>query len=343
MTTGPILIIMQSIAQFGKEMAFVSKKTHVPKNKAKDLYQKLKTIRLFEEKVDELFRLGKIPGTIHTSIGQEAVAVGVSEAMTDQDLVIATHRGHGHCIMRGADLGSMMAELMGRATGLCRGKGGSMHIVDVARGMLGAIGIVGMGMPISVGVGLAIKMKKTNQVCVCFFGDNASASGAFHEALNVSTLWKLPVVFVCENNFYGISVSIEKTCCVEDIAQRAKGYGIPGVVIDGMDVLAVQNAAKKAISRARTGEGPSLLECKTYRFLGHSRGDPPYGPYRTKEEWESWKKRDPCLNLVKVTGLSPDEVTALDKEVAEHIEKAATFAESSPHPEAGSIFEDVYA
>jgi TPP-dependent pyruvate/acetoin dehydrogenase alpha subunit len=244
--------------------------------------------------------------------------------------------------MRGADLKAMMAELFGRATGLCKGKGGSMHIVDVKRGMLGAMGIVGAGMPIAAGVGLAIKMQKTGQVCVCFFGDNASNGGPFHEAHNVSSLWKLPVVFVCENNLYGISVSVKKSTSVEDIAVRAKGYNMPGVVVDGMDVLAVYRAAKEAVERARGGEGPSLLECKTYRFLGHSRGDPPYGPYRTKEELDSWKKRDPRLLLIKQGELSPEEVERIDKEVAEAIEEAIRYAEASPQPDIKVALEDVY-
>ncbi|MGD0626941.1 MAG: thiamine pyrophosphate-dependent dehydrogenase E1 component subunit alpha, partial [Thermodesulfobacteriota bacterium] len=311
----------------------MGKTTETSKEKFREWYRKLMTIRRFEEKVDEFFRQGKITGAVHTSVGQEAVAVGVSAALEERDLVVATHRGHGHCLMRGADLKAMMAELFGRATGLCKGKGGSMHIVDVKRGMLGAMGIVGAGMPIAAGVGLAIKMQKTGQVCVCFFGDNASNGGPFHEAHNVSSLWKLPVVFVCENNLYGISVSVKKSTSVEDIAVRAKGYNMPGVVVDGMDVLAVYRAAKEAVERARRGEGPSLLECKTYRFLGHSRGDPPYGPYRTKEELDSWKKRDPRLLLIKQGELSPEEVERIDKEVAEAIEEAIRYAEASPQPD----------
>ena len=320
----------------------MGKTTEVSKEKFREWYRKLMTIRRFEEKVDEFFRQGKITGAVHTSVGQEAVAVGVSAALEERDLVVATHRGHGHCIMRGADLKAMMAELFGRATGLCKGKGGSMHIVDVKRGMLGAMGIVGAGMPIAAGVGLAIKMQKTGQVCVCFFGDNASNGGPFHEAHNVSSLWKLPVVFVCENNLYGISVSVKKSTSVGDIAVRAQGYNMPGVVVDGMDVLAVYKAAKEAVERARRGEGPSLLECKTYRFLGHSRGDPPYGPYRTKEEVDSWKKRDPRLLLIEQGGLSPEEVERFDKEVGEAIEEAIRFAEASPQPDIKVALEDVY-
>ena len=320
----------------------MARTVEVSKEKFREWYRKLMTIRRFEEKVDEFFRQGKVVGAVHTSVGQEAVAVGVAAALKKEDLVIATHRGHGHCIMRGADLKAMMAELFGKATGLCKGKGGSMHIVDVKKGMLGAMGIVGAGMPIAAGVGLAVKMQKTGQVCVCFFGDNASNGGPFHEAHNVASLWKLPVVFVCENNLYGISVSVKKSTSVGDIAVRAQGYNMPGVVVDGMDVLSVYEAAKEAVERARRGEGPSLLECKTYRFLGHSRGDPPYGPYRTKEEVDSWKKRDPRLLLIKQGGLSPEEIERIDKEVAEAIEEAVRYADASPQPDIKVALEDVY-
>jgi TPP-dependent pyruvate/acetoin dehydrogenase alpha subunit len=212
----------------------MGKAVEISRDRFRVLYRKLMTIRRFEEKVDEFFRQGKVIGAVHTSVGQEAVAVGVAEALNENDLVIATHRGHGHCLMRGAELKPMMAELFGKATGLCKGKGGSMHIVDVKKGMLGAMGIVGAGMPIAAGVGLAIKMQKTGQVCACFFGDNSSNGGPFHESLNVASLWKLPVVFVCENNLYGISVSAKKSTSVQDIAVRGKGYDIPGVVVDGM-------------------------------------------------------------------------------------------------------------
>ena len=308
-----------------------------------NLYRKLSMIRRFEEKVDELFRQGRIKGAIHVSVGEEAVAVGVAEALKEKDLVMATHRGHGHCIAKGGDISRMMAELFGRSTGYCRGKGGSMHIIDVKKGMLGAVGIVGAGLPIATGVGVAIKMQKTRQVCVCLFGDGASNGGMFHEALNVAALWKLPIVFVCENNLYGLSVSMKKSSAVKDIAVRAKAYDIPGAVVDGMDVLAVWKATEKAVKRARDGRGPSLLECKTYRFLGHSRGDPPYGPYRTQEELETWKKRDPFLFLIKQGGLTSNEVERIDKEVSEVVEEAVRFAEESPEPDVDVALEDIYA
>ena len=307
-----------------------------------NLYRKLSMIRRFEEKVDELFRQGKIKGAIHVSVGEEAVAVGVAEALSEKDLVMATHRGHGHCIAKGGDISRMMAELFGRSTGYCRGKGGSMHIIDVKKGMLGAVGIVGAGLPIATGVGVAIKMQKTGQVCACLFGDGASNGGMFHEALNVAALWKLPIVFVCENNLYGLSVSMKKSSAVKDIAVRAKAYDIPGAVVDGMDVLAVWKATEKAVRRARDGRGPSLLECKTYRFLGHSRGDPPYGPYRTQEELETWKRRDPLSLLIKRGGLTSNEVERIDREVSEVVEEAVRFAEESPEPDVGVALEDIY-
>lgn len=308
-----------------------------------NLYRKLSMIRRFEEKVDELFRQGRIKGAIHVSVGEEAVAVGVAEALKEKDLVMATHRGHGHCIAKGGDISRMMAELFGRSTGYCRGKGGSMHIIDVKKGMLGAVGIVGAGLPIATGVGVAIKMQKTGQVCVCLFGDGASNGGMFHEALNVAALWKLPIVFVCENNLYGLSVSMKKSSAVKDIAVRAKAYDIPGAVVDGMDVLAVWKATEKAVKRARDGKGPSLLECKTYRFLGHSRGDPPYGPYRIQEELEAWKRRDPLSVLIKRGGLISNEVERIDKEVSEVVEESVRFAAESPEPDVDVALEDIYA
>ena len=321
----------------------MAKTTELPKKRYLELYSKVMIIRKLEEKVDEVFRAGVIYGPVHTSVGQEALAVGVAEALNEDDFVLATHRGHGHCLMRGADLNLMMAELRGKATGLCKGKGGSMHIVDVKKGMLGAMGIVGQGMPLATGVGLALKLQKRPQICVCFFGDNASAGGPFHESLNCSSLWKLPVVFVCENNLYGLSVSLEKSSSVKDIAVRAKGYNMPGVVVDGMDVLAVYEEAKKAVKRARSGKGPTLLECKTYRFLGHSRGDPAYGPYRTKEELDKWKKRDPLLVLQEQGKLTTEEVERIERDATAKIEEAVRFAEESPEPDVGTVLEHIYA
>lgn len=307
------------------------------------IYKLLLRVRRFDEKAYDLFGQGILPGSIHTYIGMEAVAVGVGINLEPQDYTIATHRGHGHCLMRGSDMKLMMAELLGKKTGLCRGKGGSMHIIDVERGMLGANGIVAQGIPIATGVGLSIQYRKSNQVCVCFFGDGASNAGVFHEGLNVSAVWKLPVVFVCENNQYALSVAAKKVTSVEDIADRAHGYGIPGIVVDGMDVTAVSEVARQAIDRARQGQGPTLMECKTYRFLGHSRGDPPYGPYRSKEEVLEWKRRDPLIVFREKTRLEDSVIRAIEKEVEQELEEAVAFAMSSPDPDVSEALDDIYA
>ena len=313
------------------------------KEDARRIYRNLLLIRRFDEKADALFVQGRLPGAIHTYIGEEAVAVGIGINLEPQDYIVGTHRGHGHCLMRGSAPKLMMAELLGKKTGLCKGKGGSMHVIDVKNGMLGANGIVAEGIPIAVGVGLSIQYRNTDQVCVCFFGDGASNSGPFHEGLNVAALWKLPVVFVCENNHYALSASVKKVTSVENIADRAHGYGIPGIVVDGMDVIAVSETARTAISRARKGEGPTLMECKTYRFLGHSRGDPPSGPYRTKEELMAWKSRDPLELFAKKIALEESVIQEIDQEIIREIEDAVRFAEESPNPDLDEALQDVYA
>lgn len=308
----------------------------------RDMYAKMMKIRLFEEKADELFVKGQLPGAIHTSIGQEAVAVGVASALRPDDVVIATHRAHGHCLMKGVDVKGMFAELLGKKSGTCKGKGGSMHIIDASKSMLGANGIVGQQIPIATGAGMAIKAKGKHQVCACFFGDGASNSGVFHEALNLASLWKLPVIYVCENNLYAVSVPVSKSTCVKDIAVRAKGYDIPGVVVDGMDVIAVYEATSKAVERARKGDGPTLIECKAYRFMGHSRGDPAHGPYRTKEELESWKKKDPIKKLLRMIKLSDQEVKKIEEDLVAEIEEAVRFAQKSPYPGPQEALQDLY-
>ena len=313
------------------------------KEDARRIYQSLLRIRRFDEKADELFIQGLLPGTIHTYIGQEAVAVGVGMNLEPQDYVVGTHRGHGHCLIRGSAMSLMFAELLGKKTGLCKGKGGSMHIIDVEKGMLGANGIVAEGIPIATGVGLSIHYRKSDQVCACFFGDGASNSGPFHEGLNVAAVWKLPVIYVCENNQYALSVSSKKVTSVENIADRAHGYGIPGVVVDGMDVVAVLEAARTAIERARRGEGPTLLECKTYRFLGHSRGDPPYGPYRTKEELLKWKSRDALEVFRKKSGLDDSVVQEIVREVEREIDEAVHYARESPDPDVAEVLDELYS
>ncbi|HHE71655.1 MAG TPA: thiamine pyrophosphate-dependent dehydrogenase E1 component subunit alpha, partial [Chloroflexi bacterium] len=229
------------------------------------------TIRAFEERAEQLYALGKVHGTMHLSIGEEASAVGSIAALRPDDLILSTHRGHGHCIAKGADLNRMMAEFLGKETGYCRGRGGSMHIADVAGGNLGANGVVGGGLPISVGVGLALRMQKRDQIVLCFFGDGAANNGAFHESLNMAAIWKLPVVFVCENNQYAMSLSVRRAFAIERISDRAAAYGMPGVTVDGNDLLAVYQAVSSAVQRARANQGPTLIENVTYRWRGHSK------------------------------------------------------------------------
>jgi len=308
------------------------------------LYTKMLTIRRFEERVSELFAAGKLPGFIHLYIGEEAVATGVCANLRDDDFITSTHRGHGHLIAKGGDLKLMMAELYGRKTGYCKGKGGSMHIADVGLGILGANGIVGGGPPIATGAALSAQYRGTDQVAVCFFGDGASNQGTFHEGLNLASIWKLPVIFVCENNFYGISMSQARHMHVADIADRAAAYDIPGVVVDGNDVLAVYEAAQEAVKRARAGEGPTLIECKTYRHRGHFEGDPTV--YRSKEELETWLKKDPIrrfeAKLLEMGLLTAEESKRIDSELRARVEEAVAFAEASPYPAPAEIFDDVY-
>ncbi|MEM3054951.1 MAG: thiamine pyrophosphate-dependent dehydrogenase E1 component subunit alpha, partial [Candidatus Bathyarchaeia archaeon] len=264
---------------------------NLAKEKLIEMYGKMLEIRLFEEKVFELYAQNLVPGTIHLYTGQEAVAVGVCSALRKDDYITSTHRGHGHCIAKGAELKHVMAEILGKRTGYCKGKGGSMHIADFSLGVLGATAVVGAGIPIAAGAGLSIKLRKTDQVVACFFGDGASNQGTFHEGINMAAIWKLPVIFVCENNLYAMGTRQSLVMVIENIAERASAYGIPGVVVDGNDVLAVYEATFKAVERARKGEGPTLIECKTYRHRGHSRVDP--ARYRPKEEVEAWLAKDP--------------------------------------------------
>jgi len=242
----------------------------LPKTKLIEIYRKMLEIRHFEEKVFDLYGQNLVLGTIHLYAGQEAVAVGVCANLRKDDYVTSTHRGHGHCIAKGARLDKTMAEILGKKTGYCKGKGGSMHIADFSIGMLGATAVVGAGIPIAAGAGLSIKLRGTDQVVACFFGDGASNQGTFHEGINIASVWKLPVIFVCENNLYAMGTRQSIVMAIENIADRAVAYGIPGVVVDGNNVLAVHEATQKAVERARKGEGPTLIECKTYRLKGHS-------------------------------------------------------------------------
>ena len=300
-------------------------------------------IRKFDEMADRLFQEGRVRGTVHTSIGQEATSMGVCANLTDDDVVLATHRGHGTAIAKGSDPKAMMAELLGRKTGLCKGKGGSMHIADLPRGLYGANPIVGANLVIATGVGLAFSIQKQPSVCVAFFGDGASNQGTFHEGVNMSAIWKLPVIYVCENNGYAVSLSAERSTAVADIADRARGYDIPGVVVDGMDVLAVNEAVREAVAWARAGKGPSLLEMKTYRFRGHSRGDPPAGVYRSKDELESWMKKDAVLRLEKHLKMTKKQVEEANANADAVIQEAVDFALASDFPAPEEALEDIYA
>ncbi|MBN1105782.1 MAG: thiamine pyrophosphate-dependent dehydrogenase E1 component subunit alpha [Deltaproteobacteria bacterium] len=297
-----------------------------------DLYRVMVRIRAFEEQGFLSFSRGLTHGVLHLYVGEEAIAAGCIHGLRKDDYITSTHRGHGHLIAKGADLGRMFAELLGKETGYCRGRGGSMHIADVQLGILGANGIVGAGLPIAVGAGLGIQYKGLDQVVLCFFGDGTIATGAFHEALNLASIWRLPVVFVCENNLYGISVSIKKACSLDTLAKRSAGYGIPGVCVDGNDVLAVREAAVEAVERARKGEGPTFLECQTYRWYGHFTADD--GKYRPPEEVKYWKEeRDPIRNFARKL-LEGKEVTQkkldrIHEEVNQEIERAFRFAEES--------------
>jgi pyruvate dehydrogenase E1 component alpha subunit len=309
------------------------------------MYRKMLEIRFFEEKVFDLYGQNLVPGTIHLYAGEEAVAVGVCSNLSKDDYITSTHRGHGHCIAKGADLKRTMAEILGKKTGYCKGKGGSMHIADFSVGMLGATAVVGAGLPIAVGAALSAKLRKTSQVVACFFGEGASNQGTFHESINIASVWSLPVVFVCENNLYAMGTRQSRIMNIQNIADRAAAYGIPGTIVDGNDVLAVYKAAREAFERARTGRGPTLVECKTYRHKGHSRVDP--AKYRPKEEVEHWLAKDPIKQLrqtlVKDKILTLAEIDAIDKEVVEEVADAVNFALQSPYPSAEEALEDVYS
>lgn len=308
------------------------------------MYRKMLEIRNFELEVDRLFKANLIWGTCHLSVGQEASAVGAVAALDEKDMITSTHRGHGHCIAKGGKLPQMFAELLGKETGYCRGRGGSMHIADLEMGNLGANGIVGGGIPIATGAALASKLKKDGKVTLCFFGDGATSQGAFHEAVNLAAVMKLPVVYVCENNLYGMSVPFSKASAVENAADRAKAYNIPGIIVDGNDVEAVYGVVKEAVERARKGEGPSLIETKTYRWLGHSKSDPRV--YRTREEEEEWKQRCPIKRYRQQLiseGVDEEELTKIEKEVEGAIQEALEYAQNSPEPKVEEIMDDVYA
>ena len=312
--------------------------------KLHDILRQMHLIRQFEEGAEQAYMRGLVHGTMHLSIGQEASATGICSVLDKSDYITSTHRGHGHCIAKGADPKFMFAEFFGKDTGYCRGRGGSMHIADLEGGNLGANGIVGGGLPIAVGAALALKQEGRPNVVASFFGDGANNEGAFHESLNMAAIWKLPVLFVCENNQYGMSTSTERSTAVKRIAQRAQAYDIPGVTVDGNSFEEVADAAATAAERARAGAGPTLIECLTYRHRGHSKSD--RNRYRTKEEIESWVARDPIgrfeQTLLQHGLIDAQQIEALVQGVADEIAAAVEYAKESPAPELSSLTSFVY-
>jgi len=310
------------------------------------MLRKMLEIREFELAVSDVYKRGLMPGLAHLYVGEEAIAVGACAALRPTDRITSTHRGHGHCIAKGGNLKLMMAELMGRAPGYCGGKGGSMHIADLDLGILGANGVVGGGFGLATGSGLTARLQGRDDVTLCFFGDGASNQGIFHESINLASIWKLPVVYICENNQYGISMSQARSTNIRDIAQRAQAYGIPGMVVDGNDVLAVHRTITEAVTHARAGDGPVLVECKTYRWFGHHVGDPG-SEYRTNDEVEEWKKRCPIERyrrwLVENGVMEQPAIDALVASVQQEVKEAVAFAENSPFPERSEVTTNVYA
>jgi acetoin:2,6-dichlorophenolindophenol oxidoreductase subunit alpha len=313
-------------------------------NKILGMYEKMFLIRKYEEKIYFLFLEGIMPGTIHQAQGQEATAVGMLYDLRKEDYMTSTHRPAGHCLAKGVSVDSMMAEMFAKSDGCCKGKGGAMHTGDISVGAIPAIAIVGGGMPVAVGIGISCKMRKTDNVVVCFHGDGATNEGAFHESMNAAAIWNLPVIFACENNLYGASTHINKVTKIRDLAIRGDAYGIPREIVDGNDVIKVNEAASRAIERARKGEGPTFLELKTYRRSGHSRNDA--CGYRDKKEEKEWFERDPliiCKNYILEKNLSTvEELKLLENKVLEQIDSAVEFAKSSPYPEPADALKNVY-
>jgi len=308
------------------------------------MYHTMQLIRRFETRVNELYLQGKIPSTLHLYIGQEAVATGTCAHLQDSDYLLSTHRPHGHAIAKGVSIDSIMAELFGKATGCCKGKGGSMHVGDISVGMFPAIAIVGGNTPIAAGAALAQKMNKTKGVTVCFSGDGAANEGAWHESLNAAAIYDLPTIFIVENNLYAASTPFNFSFKVDNVADRACAYGIPGVIVDGNDVLAVYEAVGEAVKRARSGKGPTLVECKTYRQCGHSRSDP--RTYRTKEEEAEWLKKDPIPRhrkfLLSLGDVSEKDIAEIDAQIEADIETAIAFAEESPEPDPAETYTEIF-
>ena len=309
-------------------------------------YETMYKMRRFEEEVFEFYKKGMMPGLAHLYLGEEAVATGVCAALKEDDYIGSTHRGHGHLVGRGADIDKMMAEILGKETGYSKGKGGSMHIMAMDKGILGANGIVGGEIPIATGAAYSAKYRGTDQVAISFFGDSASNEGTFHESINMAAAWNLPIVFVIENNLYGISVDIRDVTNTVDLADRAIGYGIPGVVVDGMDVIAVHQAAEEAVKRARSGNGPTLIECKTYRWQGHHVGDPAtYRERRDVNEKEMWMDRCPLKSfraLMLDQKISEKEIVELEGKIEEAVQASVTFANDSPYPDPSEAYTDIF-
>ena len=304
-------------------------------------YRRMVEIRLFEEKVQELFMEGLVEGTTHLCQGQEAVSVGAIAALRDDDYLTITYRGHGHALARGVAMEACFAELMGRSSGCCKGVGGSMHFTDVSRGLLGAFAIIGAGLPVAVGAAMSSKLQGSDRVAITFMGDGGTNIGTFHEALNMASVWKAPVVFIVENNLYGEYSPLRSTTSVDDIAERAKANGLPGSIVDGQEIDAVHDAVGAAVERARRGEGPSLLEMKTYRFRGHSRTDP--AKYRAEGELEAWLLRDPITLLGATLELSEVDQSAIHDEIQHQVDETADRAKSAPIPTLEEIEAYVYA
>jgi pyruvate dehydrogenase E1 component alpha subunit len=310
------------------------------------LYRQILLIRRFEEKSAEMYALAKIAGFLHLYIGEEAIAVGTMAALRPDDYAISAYRDHGHCLAKGSDPNQVMAELFGKATGLCKGKGGSMHLVDAQRNFMGGYAIVGGHLPLAAGLAFAMQYQKLDQVVVCFFGEGAVPSGQAHEAFNLSALWKLPVIFVCENNRYGMGTPVHRAVALySDLTDKARSHGIEAARVDGMDVLAVRDLMQKVVDQVRRGQGPYFIEAVTYRFLGHSMADPAHGHYRTRQEVEEERKRDPLVLLRQVIldkklGTEAD-FKRLDREVGEVVTASVTFAEESPFPSGSELYTDV--
>lgn len=318
--------------------------SHLTLDRLLDLFYQMHLIRTFEEAAQQQYYAGKVHGTMHLCVGEEAVPVGVMAALRPDDQITSTHRGHGHAIAKGQDVREMMAELLAKSTGVCRGRGGSMHIADLRLGNLGANGIVAGGLPLAVGAGLSAKLQGLDRVVVCFFGDGASNNANFHESLNMAAIWKLPVLFLCENNQYAMSMPVQRAVAAASIAERGTAYGIPGIQVDGMDVLAVYEATIAAAERARRGDGPTLIEAVTYRYTGHSRSDKQV--YRTKEEVQAWRERDPIQHLrtwlIDHAYLKQTEADTIEANAGQALSEAIAFADASPEPTAAELLEDVY-